>query len=329
MQNPVLLDIKNLKTCFKTENGIATAVDGVNLQVKSGEIVGVVGESGCGKSVTSLSVMGLLPGRSAKITEGEILFNGQDLLKLTDKQMDKIRGDRISMIFQEPMTSLNPAMTCGAQVAEAFRLHQKISKKEALKKAEELFELTGISLPHQRLKEYPYQLSGGMRQRVMIAMALACDPQLLIADEPTTALDVTIQAQILELIRSISKQKNMAVLFISHDLGVIAELADKVAVMYAGRIVEEATVEKLFRSPAHPYTEGLLSVIPRLDENKKRLPTIDGRVPSLTEKRKGCSFADRCPYGIPLCREKEPELRAYEDMNTNACWKYREEYHAE
>ncbi|HKO99986.1 MAG TPA: ABC transporter ATP-binding protein [Pyrinomonadaceae bacterium] len=306
-----LLEVTNLQTQFLTRNGLVRAVDGVTFHLDAGELLGLVGESGCGKSITALSVMRLIspPG---KIVSGEITFDGKNLLKLSDAEMRQIRGDDIAMIFQDPMTSLNPVYTVGEQIAEALRLHRKLSRKAAHAAAIEAMREVSIPDPARRANDYPHQLSGGMRQRVMIAMALACDPKLLIADEPTTALDVTIQAQILELLEELRRHRELAVLLITHDLGVVAEVADRVAVMYTGRIVEESAVEQLFAQPKHPYTEGLLRSVPKLTRadvtKKERLETIEGTVPSPTELPPGCHFAPRCPYRMPRCTTEEIPL---------------------
>jgi oligopeptide/dipeptide ABC transporter ATP-binding protein len=306
-----LLEVKNLQTQFPTRGGLVRAVDGVSFHLDSGELLGLVGESGCGKSITALSVMRLIapPG---KIVGGEITFDGKNLLGLSDSEMRQIRGDDIAMIFQDPMTSLNPVFTVGEQIAEALRLHRKLSRKAARATAIEAMKEVSIPDPARRVDDYPHQLSGGMRQRVMIAMALACDPKLLIADEPTTALDVTIQAQILELLDELRKNRELAVLLITHDLGVVAEVADRVAVMYTGRIVEESPVEELFARPKHPYTEGLLRSVPKLTSaavaKHERLETIEGTVPSPTDLPPGCHFAPRCPHRMPRCSEEEIPL---------------------
>ena len=306
-----LLEVNDLRTHFPTRAGLVRAVDGVSFHLDQGELLGLVGESGCGKSMTALSVMRLIapPGR---IVSGEILFQGTDLLQLSDAEMRQMRGDDIAMIFQDPMTSLNPVYTVGEQIAEALRLHRKMSRKEARQATIEAMREVAIPDPARRVNDYPHQLSGGMRQRVMIAMALACNPKLLIADEPTTALDVTIQAQILELLNELRKQRDLAVLLITHDLGVVAEVADRVAVMYTGRIVEESPVEELFARPKHPYTEGLLRSVPKLTGEdvikKERLETIEGVVPSPTDLPPGCHFAPRCPYRMPRCTEEEIPL---------------------
>lgn len=319
MSDP-LLAVDDLVTTFSTEEGLVTPVDGVSFTVEQGETVGVVGESGCGKSVTSLSILRLVPSPPGRIAQGRILFEGQDLLTLSEREMRAIRGRDIAMIFQEPMTSLNPVFTCGDQILEALRRHQKVSATEARDQALELLHLVGIPLPEQRLGAYPHQLSGGMRQRIMIAMALCCHPRLLIADEPTTALDVTIQAQILDLLRHLKKQLSMAVLLITHDLGVVAETAERVVVMYAGKVVEEAPVRTLFHTPRHPYTEGLLRSIPRLDERRESLPVIDGMVPNLLDLPSGCRFHPRCPRAERRCREEAPALRSLGEGHRVACW---------
>ncbi|HEX5883563.1 MAG TPA: ABC transporter ATP-binding protein [Pyrinomonadaceae bacterium] len=301
-----LLEVRNLQTHFPTRAGLVRAVDGVNFHLDRGELLGLVGESGCGKSITALSVMRLVapPG---KIVSGEILFDGKDLLKLSDAEMREMRGDDIAMIFQDPMTSLNPVFTVGEQIAEALRLHRKMSRNQARQATIDAMREVAIPDPARRVNDYPHQLSGGMRQRVMIAMALACNPKLLIADEPTTALDVTIQAQILELLDDLRKQRDLAVLLITHDLGVVAEVADRVAVMYTGRIVEESPVDEVFARPRHPYTEGLLRSVPKLTSTqivqKERLETIEGVVPKPTDLPPGCHFAPRCPHRMPRCTE--------------------------
>ncbi len=300
-----LLEVKNLRTSFFTGDGAVHAVDNVSFNVRRGEAVALVGESGCGKSVTALSIMRLVtpPG---KITGGQVHFKGKDLASLSEREMRNVRGDDMAMVFQEPMTSLNPVFKIGAQVAEAIRIHRKVSKKEAWKRAGEMLELVAIPDPVKRLDDYPHQLSGGMRQRVMIAMALSCDPELLIADEPTTALDVTIQAQIMELLASLQKRLGLAVLLITHDLGVVAEFCERVIVMYTGRIVEEAPVRDLFANPAHPYTRGLLKSLPSVTKEGGRLPTIAGMVPPLTALPRGCKFSPRCPDVMEICLGNEP-----------------------
>ena len=320
----LLLDIRGLRTQFFTDDGLARAVDGVSYSLEKGETVGVVGESGCGKSVTALSVLRLIPDPPGKIVEGEILFEGTDLLQLSAADMRRIRGNDISMIFQEPMTSLNPVFTIGNQITEAVRLHQGLNKKDALAKAVEALKLVGIPVPERRVHEYPHQLSGGMRQRAMIAMALSCNPKVLIADEPTTALDVTIEAQILDLMRTLQEELGTAIIMITHDLGVIADIARKVVVMYAGKVVEQAPVERVFGSPNHPYTQGLLQSLPRVDKDasgaKQRLQEIPGIVPSLLNLPTGCKFASRCPSVMPQCHEQEPPLEQVAANHFSACW---------
>lgn len=303
-----LLRVEDLTVKFFTSDGIVHAVDGVSFSVGTEEVLGMVGESGCGKSVTSLAIMRLLPIPPARIVSGKVFFDGKNLLELPEAEMRRIRGNAISMIFQEPMTSLNPVITVGKQIAEAITAHQNVSSEEAKKKAIELLRLVGIPNPEKRYNDYPHQMSGGMRQRAMIAMALACNPRLLIADEPTTALDVTVQAQILDLIAQLKKTFGMSVLLITHDLGVIAEMCDRVIVMYAGQIVEEAPCVDLFESPLHPYTEGLLRSIPKLEPGKKPLYTIEGNVPNSMDLPAGCRFHPRCAYAFDLCREKVPAL---------------------
>jgi peptide/nickel transport system ATP-binding protein/oligopeptide transport system ATP-binding protein len=314
-----ILEVKNLTTSFFTAEGQVKAVDDVSFGLSPGKTLGIVGESGCGKSVTSLSIMRLIPEPPGRITGGQILYKGRDLLKLDMAAMRKIRGNDISMIFQEPMTSLNPVFTIGNQVIEAIRLHNDLSRSAARDKAIEMLKLVGIPSPDKRIDDYPHQLSGGMRQRVMIAMALSCNPSVLIADEPTTALDVTIQAQILELLRDLQQKVGMALILITHDLGVVAEVADDVLVMYAGRVAEQGTVREIFARPKHPYTKGLLNSIPTLSKDptgkikKKRLETIPGIVPSLLALPQGCRFQDRCPFVIDACRGDEPSLRTIGD----------------
>ena len=321
-----LLDVKNLKTYFFTDEGVVRAVDGVDLYINQGETLGVVGESGCGKSVTALSIMKLIPQPPGKIVEGEILYNGVNLVDLAANKMRKIRGKEISMIFQEPMTSLNPVFTCGEQIAEALRLHEGLGRREAMDKTVEMLKLVHISNAERRVKEYPHQLSGGMRQRIMIAMALSCNPKLLIADEPTTALDVTIQAQILELLNELKSKLRMAVMLITHDMGVIAETAQRVVVMYAAKVAEEAPVGELFKEPLHPYTQGLLRSIPRIDlaaTERRRLETIPGTVPTLRgEIAAGCRFAPRCPFVKSVCTEKDPVLKEIKPGHKVSCWLY-------
>jgi oligopeptide/dipeptide ABC transporter ATP-binding protein len=302
-----LLTVRDLHTYFYTDEGVVRSVEGVHLTVHAGETVGLVGESGCGKSVTSLSIMRLVA-RPGRIVRGTIEFQGKDLLRLSNARMRRIRGNDIAMIFQEPMTSLNPVFPIGDQIAESLRLHLKLSRREAERRSIELLQQVGIPRPEQVVREYPHQLSGGMRQRVMIAIAMACQPQLLIADEPTTALDVTIQAQILDLMKRLQAEYGSAILMITHDLGVVAEMCERVIVMYAGRIVEEADVYTLFENPKHPYTQGLLRSIPRLGERNRRLYSIPGNVPTPINMPEGCKFADRCPMVMDRCRQAEPPL---------------------
>ncbi|AYO29788.1 ABC transporter ATP-binding protein [Biomaibacter acetigenes] len=323
MNNDVLIDIKNLKTYFYMDEGVVPAVDGVSFKINKGKTLGLVGESGCGKSVTALSILKLIPSPPGRIVEGEIIFEGQDLVKKSADEMCAIRGNDIAMIFQEPMTSLNPVYTVGKQVAESLKIHRHLTPKEAEEKTLELFNLVGIPDPKRRLNNYPHQLSGGLRQRVMIAMALACNPKLLIADEPTTALDVTIQAQILRLIKQLQEKINMSVLMITHDLGVIAEVSDDVCVMYAGTAVEYADVYTIFDKPLHPYTIGLYNSIPKLsqDENKK-LFNIPGVVPNLLHLPEGCRFWPRCGDAKDICRQKNPEFFEAEKGHRVKCWKY-------
>jgi len=324
---PVLLDVDDVATWFFTRDGVVRAVDGVSFTVGRGEAVAIVGESGCGKSVTSLSIMRLIASPPGRIVKGRVLFEGRDLLHLSEPEMRGIRGNAISMIFQEPMTSLNPVLTIGHQIAEALVLHQDSSRGRAAQRAIELLRLVRIPDAERRASQYPHQLSGGMRQRVMIAMALACEPRLLIADEPTTALDVTIQAQILDLMRELQRKTGAAIVLITHDLGVVAEMAERVVVMYAGRKVEEAPVTELFAHPRHPYTRGLLDSIPRLGagehgetRGRTRLAEIAGTVPSLLEPIVGCAFAPRCRYAVARCRTDAPPLEQKADGHFAACW---------
>lgn len=321
-QEECLLEIEQLVTELEISVGRVRALDGVSLTIKRGETLGLVGESGCGKSLTSLSIMKLLPKGIGRITEGEIRFQGQDLVPLSEDEMRSIRGNQISMIFQEPMTSLNPVFTVGYQIMEAIMLHQDLDKKAARDKAIEMLRLVGIPAPEKRVDDYPHQMSGGMRQRVMIAMALSCNPKLLIADEPTTALDVTIQAQILDLMRKLRDELGTSIILITHDLGVIAELVDDVVVMYAGKIVERARVSDLFRNPMHPYTEGLLGSIPKLHTKQDRLSVIEGVVPHPAHMPTGCRFHPRCKYAQDICRTHEPELATVEPNHDLACWKH-------
>ncbi|MEW6266197.1 MAG: ABC transporter ATP-binding protein [Thermodesulfobacteriota bacterium] len=317
-----ILTIQNLKTYFFTDAGVAKAVDGLNLTLLQGESLGIVGESGCGKSMTGLSILRLVPKPFGRIVSGRILFNGSDILSISEQEMIKVRGNKISMIFQEPMTSLNPVFTIGEQISETLRFHRKLSRKEGFDRSIELLTQVGIPSPELRIKDYPSQLSGGMRQRVMIAMALACRPKIIIADEPTTALDVTIQAQILDLMQKLREETDSAIILITHDLGVIAENAQHVAVMYTGRVFEFAEVEELFNHPLHPYTLGLMESIPRVGSRKDRLNTIPGLVPSVLELPLGCKFSDRCSYSRPKCEEEEPDLLEYKPGHLVRCWKY-------
>ena len=321
-KNPgALLEVDQLRTHFDTLNGTVRSVDGVSFSLKAGETLGVVGESGCGKSVTALSVLRLVPSPPARHS-GEVRYRGTNLLALSEKAMRQIRGNRISMIFQEPMTSLNPVMTVGRQIAEAVQLHQQVGRKEAMAHAVEMLRLVQIPEPERRAGEYPHQLSGGMRQRVMIALALACKPEVLIADEPTTALDVTIQAQIIDLLKRLQQEMGMGVIMITHDLGVVAESCDRVVVMYAGRKVEEATVGELFERPLHPYTRALMASMPALNTRSRRLAEIPGLVPAPHELGQGCSFAQRCAHAMPRCRAESPVLEnhAQDGVHLVACF---------
>ena len=316
-----LLEIRGLKTYFATDNGVVHAVDGVDLAIDRGETLGVVGESGCGKTVTAMSVLKLIAMPPGRIVAGQILWQGRDLVPLTPEEMRPIRSKEIGIVFQEPMTSLNPVYTVGAQIAETVREHEGLGRRAALEKAVEMLRLVHIPNPHRRVNDYPHQFSGGMRQRVMIAMALSCNPKLLIADEPTTALDVTIQAQILELITEMKERLGMAVMLITHAMGVVAETAQRVAVMYAGKVVEEAPVGELFSRPRHPYTRGLIRSIPRIDRagRKERLAAIAGIVPSLLEPPPGCRFAARCEFAMPVCNAATPPLRRVANDHEVAC----------
>ncbi|MCG8335539.1 MAG: ABC transporter ATP-binding protein [Proteobacteria bacterium] len=321
-----ILKVDKLVTSFDTEHGVLRAVDGVSFEVRKGKTLGIVGESGCGKSVTSLSIMRLLPKPSGKIESGEISFDGLNIAKLPPEEMRSIRGKRISMIFQEPMTALNPVHRVGKQLQEVYRLHfPEMSADEILQASVHQLQKVGIPEPELRINEYPHQQSGGMRQRVMIAMALACGPEILIADEPTTALDVTIQAQILDLMQELQNESGMSIILITHDLGVIAETCDDVVVMYAGHIVESAPVHNLFNSPSHPYTKGLLQAIPRLTSpGKRQLNTIEGMVPDLKDLPKGCRFQNRCPFATEICSQSPPPAEYIEEHHTVACFNWRE-----
>ena len=317
----ILLDVRDLRTYFHTMDGVVRAVDGVSYSIRRGETLGIVGESGCGKSVTALSIMRLLDIPPAEIGSGQIMFEGRDLLTLSGEEMRQVRGNDIAMIFQEPMTSLNPVFTVGDQIAEAVIQHKKLSRKAAWDKAIESIRLVGINNPERRVKQYPHEMSGGMRQRVMIAMALSCDPKLLIADEPTTALDVTIQAQILELIRQVQDDTGAALMLITHDLGVVAETVHDVVVMYAGRIVEKGSVDDVLLAPKHPYTEGLLTSIPSKGMKGQRLNVIKGTVPNPLNMPKGCNFAPRCPYAFEPCTDHDPRIDEADPPDV-ACWLY-------
>ena len=322
-----LLDIRNLTVSFDSDRGTIIAVDNIDLHIDSGETLGIVGESGSGKSVTSLSIMRLVARPAGRVAAGRIEFEGEDLLRKGEADMRRVRGNRIAMIYQEPMTALNPVFTIGAQIIEALALHLGLSKRAARARTIDLLRLVGIAAPEQRIDEYPHQLSGGMRQRVMIAMALACHPKLLIADEPTTALDATVQAQIIELLRTLRQQLKMSILLITHDFGVIAELCDRVVVMYGGKIVEEADVYSLFRNPVHPYTEGLLASIPRVDEVRDRLHVISGAPQGPLERGPGCRFAPRCPHVMAVCRDRLPDLVEVKPGRRAACFLAAERAH--
>jgi len=316
-----LLSVKGLVTQFFTEDGIVKAVDGVDYDLEEGETLGLVGESGCGKSVSALSILRLIPNPPGRVVAGEVIFEGQDLLKLTEDEMRHIRGNRISMVFQEPMTSLNPILTIGRQITEPLELHMGLTPNQATDRAAELLTLVGIPDAAARIGDYPHQFSGGMRQRVMIAMALSCNPKLLIADEPTTALDVTIQAQVLELMQKAAKEVGASLIVITHNLGVVARYADRVNVMYAGKIIERGTAMDIYKRPKHPYTLGLLQSVPRLDESKReKLNPIEGMPPDLVSLPAGCSFRPRCTYGVDKCGLEQPTLSAVGDGHLAACW---------
>ncbi|TJY44581.1 ABC transporter ATP-binding protein [Cohnella pontilimi] len=321
-----IVQVKGLKTYFYTEEGVVPAIDGVDFEVLRGETLAIVGESGSGKSVTSLSIMRLIPSPPGKIVEGDITFNGESLLTKTNAQMRQIRGNKISMIFQEPMTSLNPVYRVGDQIAESLKLHQGMKKKQALKEAVRLLELVGIPEAERRVSQYPHELSGGMRQRVMIAIALACNPELLIADEPTTALDVTIQNQILHLMKQLKEKTNTSIILITHDLGVVAEVADRVVVMYAGQVVEQGDVYTIFENPKHPYTIGLLESMPSHKKRTGKLKTIEGVVPNPLHLPPGCRFAPRCEFATDLCRSEVPAVITVGQEETVRCWKYTERW---
>ncbi|SEC82903.1 ABC transporter ATP-binding protein [Paenibacillus sp. GP183] len=320
-----ILKVKNLKTRFKTDNGLVSVVDGVDFHIRSGETLGIVGESGCGKSVTSLSLMRLLPPNGSN--EGSIRFQGKELLTISEKEMQKIRGNHMSMIFQEPMTSLNPLHTVGKQISESVLLHLQVSRQEAKDKALNMLRAVGMPRAEEIYDEYPHQLSGGMRQRVMIAIAMACNPKLIIADEPTTALDVTIQAQILDLMRDLKEKTGTSIMLITHDLGIVAEMCDRVLVMYAGQVVEETDVHTLFNDPKHPYTVGLLESIPHIEEENEYLNTIPGSVPLPYQMPKGCRFASRCSHVKAICHKQPPELTEIAVNHKCRCWLYAKEVH--
>lgn len=317
-----VIEVKDLKTYFKVEEGLVTAVDGVDFELFAKETLAIVGESGSGKSVTALSILRLIQEPPGKIAAGKIFYQGKDLLKLTDREIRKIRGNEISMIFQEPMSSLNPVFTVGRQISEVIVVHQKLNEKEAESRAIELIKLVGIPNPEKCMRNYPHQLSGGMRQRIMIAIALACKPKVLIADEPTTALDVTIQSQILKLMQDLKDKLDTAIIIITHDLGVVAQLAENIMIMYAGKAVEYGDTKSIFKNPFHPYTEGLLNSIPKINENLKRLKIIEGTVPSPFDLPKGCKFSTRCNYVMDICRKKEPEYLSLSNHRKVRCWKY-------
>ena len=318
-----LLQVRDLRTYFYTREGVVKAVDGVSFDVQPGEILGLVGESGCGKSVTALSILRLIPSPPGKIVSGEVIFEGKDLTKIDEDEIRHIRGNKIAMIFQEPMTSLNPVLTIGRQITEALELHLKMGRRSATQRAVELLEMVAIPQAHTRIKDYPHQFSGGMRQRVMIAMALSCNPKLLLADEPTTALDVTIQAQVLEIMTQVARDLGTAVIIITHNLGVVARYAGWVNVMYAGRIVESASALDLYHRPRHPYTLGLLQCVPRLDQARKRgLHPIEGMPPDLVHLPRGCPFRPRCRFAVERCQEDAPPLLAVGDGHMSACWEW-------
>ncbi|MBX6340986.1 MAG: ABC transporter ATP-binding protein [Thermomicrobiaceae bacterium] len=320
-----LLEVRNLRTQFFTQDGVVKAVDDVSFHIMPGETLGVVGESGCGKSITAMSIMRLIPNPPGKIVSGEILFEGEDLLKMSDEEMRSVRGNKIAMIFQDPMTSLNPVLTINRQISEALELHLGMSKSQARQRSIELLKMVGIPNAEERVDQYPHQFSGGMRQRVMIAMALSCNPSLLIADEPTTALDVTIQAQILDLMRNLQQEHNTALMMITHDLGVVAGMTDRIQVMYAGHIVETAPTEELFANPRHPYTVGLLNSIPRLDATgKEKLNPIRGLPPDLIDLPDMCPFLPRCDYAREKCEQKNPPLLEVNAVHRSACWYWEE-----
>ncbi|MEH6936557.1 ABC transporter ATP-binding protein [Bacillus sp. JJ664] len=328
LKTETIVSVENLKTYFYTEDGVVPAIDGVSFEIRKGETLAIVGESGSGKSVTSLSIMGLIPSPPGRIEAGDIHFHNESLLDKTEKEMRQIRGNQISMIFQEPMTSLNPVYKIGDQIMESIILHQKLSKNEAKKEVIRLLNLVGIPEAERRLNQYPHELSGGMRQRVMIAIALACNPEVLIADEPTTALDVTIQNQILALMKKLKKETNMSIMLITHDLGVVAEMADRVVVMYSGQVVEQGDIFTIFENPKHPYTEGLLRSMPSVEKRIGKLYAIDGVVPNPLNLPRGCRFAPRCEYATALCHEEMPEIQSISDDEVVRCWKYTDRWEA-
>lgn len=323
MSNPIL-EVKGLKTSFFTDNGEIPAVNVVSFDLYPGEIIGIVGESGCGKSVTSLSIMGLVPSPPGNVVGGRIMFKGEDLIKMSERRMRQVRGNEIAMIFQEPMTSLNPVFTIGNQLVEGIRLHNKLTKKQAEQRAITNLKQVGLPRAEQLMNEYPHQLSGGMRQRVMIAMAMACEPEVLIADEPTTALDVTIQAQILDLMKKLNDERNTSIILITHDLGVVSEVCDRIVVMYAGKVVEEGTVQSIYKNPKHPYTNGLIQSVPDMRQKKDRLHSIPGNVPKPTAEQNSCMFADRCGHVFGRCREEMPELIETENGQKVRCFLFDE-----
>jgi oligopeptide/dipeptide ABC transporter ATP-binding protein len=320
---PVLLDVQDLRTQFDTSTGTVLAVDGISYAVSEGEIAGIVGESGCGKSVSALSILRLIPNPPGRIVSGRILFAGKDLLVLRDPEIRKVRGRQIGMVFQEPMTSLNPVLTIGLQLCETMELHLGLTRAQAERRAADLLGMVGISEPARRLRQYPHQLSGGMRQRIMIALALSCEPKLIIADEPTTALDVTIQAQILELMKDLTRRLGVALVIITHNLGIVARYADRVHVMYAGKIVESGTAAEIYHKPAHPYTLGLLRSVPRMDRPRgERLIPINGQPPDLTRRIPGCAYQPRCSYAVGRCERQAPQLEERGGTQTSACFEY-------
>ena len=323
MGNEKLLDIKNLSVTYKTEDGIVYAVNDLNMEIGHKETLGFVGETGAGKTTTAMTIMGLLPTPPGKVTSGEILFDGRDMLTISDKERRSILGEEISMIFQDPMTSLNPSMRVGDQIVEMIRLHKKIGKKEAMVEAENLLEMVGIR--RERARSYPHQFSGGMKQKVVIAIALACRPKLIIADEPTTALDVTIQAQVMNLIKELKEKFGTSMILITHDLGIVAEICDKVAIMYAGQIVEYASVEKVYNNPSHPYTNGLFNSIPKLDTEEEWLEEIHGLPPEPTEQIEGCAFSPRCPNCMEICKHKKPGITHIDEEHYVRCFLYEKE----